>query len=429
MQHADRSHWHRSNSNRTVNDFPERLIALDATGFCSTIHNGLNRYTGETIAALADLDQLRILSGDRTLCQQFGDRSDWINLQHIHQNNLRGNLSRLLWHQLALPRLLHERRSSVKASSDSRSGQGSGLKPGFFHSLHPQSPAPLFYSPVPEGMLRPWCPQIITVHDLLPLKFPEVYPRVKYYFRWILPRLLRASQMIVVSSENTRRDLQHYWPDLRTPSVVLPIPYRTDQFYPAAPECPSGSKLSITPMIAALTPYLLCVGETRPYKNIRRMIEAFARVIATGDRPTLTLAIVGTLNRLDTDIVDLPSQFGIVDRVQFLGRVSDGELAELYRGAAAFLFPSLYEGFGLPPLEAMACGCPTIVARASSLPEVCGTAAHYVDPLSVEDIAAGIVQVTGDRDYGDRLRHAGLEQVKQFQPEQFRQRLRAILGL
>jgi glycosyltransferase involved in cell wall biosynthesis len=376
------------------------------------------------------------LSGDPSLCEQFGTRSHRVQLERIHQNNLRGNLTRLLWHQFALPRLLPgDRRSGVNSGS----GSVSSSKP----------PAPLFYSPVPEGMLRPVCPQIVTVHDLLPLKFPEVYPRVKYYFRWILPRLLRVSQTIVVSSENTRRDLQHYWPDLRTPSVVLPIPYRTDLFYPSSwssPHYPHNSpgsdssvksaqtrpnplqRANLTP-IAALTPYLLCVGETRPYKNIRRAIEAFARVIATGDRANLTLAIVGTLNRLDTDIVDLPQQLGIADRVQFLGRVSDEELADLYRGAAAFLFPSLYEGFGLPPLEAMACGCPTIVARASSLPEVCGTATHYVDPLSVEDIAAGIVQVTGDRDYADRLRRAGLEQVKQFQPGQFRQRLRAIVGI
>jgi len=416
MQQENRSHRYRSNIHHAANHPLDRLIALDATGFHHSIPNGLNRYTNETIAALADLDQLRILSGDQTLCEEFGDRGHRVQLKQIHQNTLRGNLTRLLWHQLALPRLLpYDRRSSVS------SGSGSGFQA--------QRPAPLFYSPVPEGMLRPRCPQIITVHDLLPLKFPEVYPRVKYYFRWILPRLLRVSQAIVVSSDNTRRDLQHYWPDLRTPSVVLPIPYRTDRFYPSSPNSSSGADPLINPTIVGVTPYLLCVGETRPYKNIRRTIEAFARVIATGDRPDLTLAIVGALNRLDTDIVDLPRQLGIADRVQFLGRVRDQELAQLYRGAAAFLFPSLYEGFGLPPLEAMACGCPTIVARASSLPEVCGTAAHYVDPLSVEDIAAGIVRVTGDRDYSDRLRQAGFEQVKPFQPEQFRQRLRVIVGL
>ncbi len=409
----------------------DRTIVLDATGFHGSISHGLNRYTGETIAALADLEQLRVLSGDRLLCDQFGSRAHRVQLDRIHQNNLRGNLTRLLWHQIALPRLL---------TRPSRSAPGFGSR------------LPLFYSPVPEGMLHPVCPQIVTVHDLLPLKFPDVYPRVKYYFRWILPRLLRVSQTIVVSSENTRRDLQHYWPDIQTPSVVLPIPYRTDLFYPgdlgdpgdlgnpgnpgdpqepretnAPAKLPSNTPSHLN--IPALTPYLLCVGETRPYKNIRRAIEAFARVIATGDRPHLTLAIVGTLNRLDTNLADLPQQLGIVDRVRFLGRVSDQELADLYRGAAAFLFPSLYEGFGIPPLEAMACGCPTIVARASSLPEVCGTATHYVDPLSVEEIAAGIVRVTGDRAYAQHLQQAGLEQVKQFQPEQFRQRLRAIVGV
>ena len=386
-------------------DDRSRTIALDATGFCTSVRHGLNRYTAETIAALTDLPQLRVFSGDRALCQQFVGRSERVPLAEIHQNNLRGNLTRLLWHQLGLPRRLNHKH----------------LSPGH-RDLHP---SPLFYSPVPEGMLRPVCPQIVTVHDLLPLEFPAVYPRVKYYFRWILPRLLRASQTVVVSSDNTRRDLQRYWPDMQTPSVVLPIPYRTDLFYVPEPACRPARHNQI----AALTPYVLCVGETRPYKNMRRAIEAFARVAATDRHSELTLAIVGQLNRLDTDIVDLPQQLGIVDRVQFLGRVSDLELADLYRGAAAFLFPSLYEGFGIPPLEAMACGCPTIVARASSLPEVCGQATHYVDPLSVEDIAAGIARVTGDRDYAAQLRQAGLQRVKQFQPEQFRQRLRAVLGV
>lgn len=384
----------------------DRIIALDATGFHHSLHHGLNRYTSEAIAAFADLEQLRVLSGDRPLCDQFGARAHRVRFDQMHQNNLMGNLTRLIWHQWALPGLL---KPPVYRT---RSAIGVGSVP------------PLFYSPVPEGMLQPVCPQIVTVHDLLPLKFPDVYPRVRYYFRWILPRLLRVSQTIVVSSDNTRRDLQQYWPDLRTPSIVLPIPYRTDLFYPAPPP-PATAGDPLVPRI----PYILCVGETRPYKNIRRAIEAFARVIATGDRPGLTLAIVGTLNRLDPQIANLPQHLGIVDRVQFLGRVSDRDLANLYRGAAAFLFPSLYEGFGIPPLEAMACGCPTIVARSSSLPEVCGTATHYVDPLNVEDIAAGIVQVTGDRSYAQHLQQAGLEQVKHFQPERFRQRLRAIVGV
>lgn len=418
MEQRDRMDQTQADTYRVGNHLTDRTIALDATGFRGSISHGLNRYTGETIAALADLEQLRVFSGDRPLCDQFGSRAHRVRLDRIHQNNLFGNLTRLLWHQIALPGLL---------TRDSRSASGC------------ESRLPLFYSPVPEGMLHPVCPQIVTVHDLLPLKFPDVYPRVKYYFRWILPRLLRVSDRIVVSSENTRQDLQHYWPDLQTPSVVLPIPYRSDLFYPVhsrdsqEPRSINTSEKSPpqTPSPAHfpdLTPYLLCVGETRPYKNIRRAIEAFARVIATGDRPHLTLAIVGTLNRLDTNLADLPQQLGIVDRVRFLGRVSDQELADLYRGAVAFLFPSLYEGFGIPPLEAMACGCPTIVARASSLPEVCGAATHYVDPLSVEDIAAGIVRVTGDRAYAQRLQQAGLERVKQFQPEQFRQRLRAIVG-
>ncbi|MGD1902089.1 MAG: glycosyltransferase family 4 protein [Geitlerinemataceae cyanobacterium] len=365
-------------------------LAFDATGFHTSFNNGLNRYTQEAIAALEDFGELRLFSGDRALCHRLGRHGRHVPLGGLHQNNLRGNLSRLLWHQTALPAILSRARST-----------------------------PLFYSPVPEGMLLPVCPQILTVHDLLPLEFPEVYPRVKYYFRWILPRLLRASRAIVVPSDHTRRELLRYWPTLKTPCAVLPVSYRADLFFPAP-----TARYADT---ASMPPFVLCVGETRPYKNIRRAIEAFARVVASGQRPTLTLAIVGQLNRLDTAIAALPQQLGIADRVQFLGYVSDTDLADLYRRAAAFLFPSLYEGFGIPPLEAMACGCPTIVSRAASMPEVCGDAPHYIDPHGVEDIATGIVRVTGDRAYAQTLRSRGLDRVQSFQPNHFRHGLQAIV--
>jgi len=395
-------------------------LAFDATGFHTTVSNGLNRYTQEAIAALADCDEFVLFGGDRALCDRLGRRGRHVRLNGLHRNDLRGNLTRLIWHQTALPVLLGRLRAD-------------------------RSP-PLFYSPVPEGMLAPVCPQIVTVHDLLPLKFPEVYPRVKYYFRWILPRLLRASRAIVVPSENTRRDVLRRWPTLRTPCQVLPVSYRADLFFPIELVDRAGSTNSANSSNPASSidpahpahpahpaadsdpaPYLLCVGETRPYKNIRRAIEAFARIVASGQRPRLTLAIVGQLNRLDPAIAQLPTQLGIADRVRFLGYVSDRDLADLYRRAAAFIFPSLYEGFGIPPLEAMACGCPTIVSRAASMPEVCGTAAHYIDPHSIEDIATGIARITGDRDYAQTLRSRGLDRVATFQPEHFRRGLRAIV--
>jgi len=403
-------------------NYPKCLI-FDASAFHTKVKNGLNRYTADTITALQTIDKLgwrlELHCSDQDFCQALTTELNLVNAMcqsaginntkniylikndRLYQNNLQGNLSRLVWHQTVLP---------LRVASVARSSR------------------PYVYSPVPEGMLFPNCPQIITVHDLLPIKFPDVYPRVKYYFRWILPRLLQASQLIIASSEHTKQDLLKTWSWLKTPIQVLPIPYRSDLFSPLPPQALKKHRshlFSRYSLPITLHRYLLCVGETRPYKNIRRAIAAFAKIAP--QQSDLGLVIVGQLNRLDTDLIHLPAKLSISKRVHFVGRVHDLELADLYRGATAFIFPSLYEGFGIPPLEAMACGCPVICSTAASLPEVCGTAAEAIDPYQVEAIAQGILNVTTNPNRAQQLRQLGLDRVKLFQPEQFQQRLQAII--
>src|SRR5205823_2212382 len=135
-----------------------------------------------------------------------------------------------------------------------------------------------------------------------------------------------------------------------------------------------------TPNGRAREPFLLYPANWWPHKNHERLLEAFAAV--RRERPEVRLVLTGS---------DHPG--GLPQGVSSLGRVSDERLADLYRSAAALVFPSLYEGFGLPPLEALACGCPVAVSRAGALPEVCGDAAVYFDPTAVEDIARGIADV------------------------------------
>jgi glycosyltransferase involved in cell wall biosynthesis len=159
-------------------------------------------------------------------------------------------------------------------------------------------------------------------------------------------------------------------------------------------------------------PYLLYVGSRKPHKNLPRLLEAFAR---SGVENEFRLVLSG---RPDASIVATIDRLRLRGNVFFLPLDSTGALAEAYRGATAFLFPSLYEGFGLPPLEAMACGVPVLTSNVCSLPEVVGDAAILVNPMDIEEIAQGIRQIAGDSQLGSRLRERGLQRAQTFSWEE-----------
>jgi glycosyltransferase involved in cell wall biosynthesis len=358
-------------------------VAVDGSSYNESAADGLNRYVGEILKGfLSRSSNFRVYTAATELARLYSQQVTAINsrsiYKNIYRNNLQGNLSRLLWHQTTLPRRL--KRDNIS----------------------------LFYSPVPEGMLYPYCPQVITIHDLLPIRFPETYPRVKYYFRYILPKLIAASQAIIAVSEYTKQEIETYFVNCDRPIYVVPQGYRSDIFK----QLPAEVGDSVCQKYR-LDRFILCVGETRSYKNIRRLIEAFSKVQLSG----VELAIVGQLNKLDKALLDFPQQLRIGDRVKFLGYVSDADLAALYNAAKAFIFPSLYEGFGIPPLEAMACGCPVVASRVASIPEVCGCAAYYIDPESVDSLADGIYQVLNNKKIENYLKNEGLERAQKFRSQ------------
>jgi glycosyltransferase involved in cell wall biosynthesis len=350
-----------------------RTIAVGAAILDPARSSGLDRYTDEVLRALLTRHpSLVAYTSAEPLLRQHPGQARRVRAA-VSGNDFRGNLLRLLWHQLALPAALRRDAAAV------------------------------FYSTVAEGMLRPPCAQVITIHDLIPLLYPEHSPRQKHYFRHVLPRLVRASRAVIVDSEATRADVARLLPVDETPLHVVYPGYGAGTFRPR-PE-PEVERFRTE---RGLGDFVLAVGETRPNKNLPRLIRAFARL----PRRDLTLLVVGRI--FDAELLNLPLVHGIADRVHFLGRVTDDELAALYAAAGVFVFPSLYEGFGIPPLEAMACGCPVVVSRAASIPEVCGDAAVYVDPADTGCIARGIAQVLGDSELRAGLRHRGLERVKQF---------------
>ena len=243
---------------------------------------------------------------------------------------------------------------------------------------------------MPEGLLRPAVPQVTVVHDLLPLRSPEEYPRQQYYFRHCVPAVLRASTAVIVSSESTRRDLIDFYRLPPDKLHVVLLGYDTARFVPAAP----AGFLPAAPAGPDGAPYALFVGNVMPHKNLLRLVEAVAQavrgipgrlVIRGWGRPVHVRALQERIATL-----------GIADRVDWRQYAADAELPDLYRRARMLLLPSLYEGFGLTALEAMACGTPVIASNRSSLPEVTGDAALFVDPEDATSIAAAVRRLFTD---------------------------------
>lgn len=261
----------------------------------------------------------------------------------------------------------------------------------------------LFFSPVAEGIFFPCIPQIVTVHDLIPLKYPELSPKWKYYYRYALPFLLKQSQGIICVSEYTKQDIvKNYRLDPDSINVVY-NGYAQDLFYPQA-----------DPTILqqyGLDKYLLYVGDMRFYKNLRRCLEAFDSL------PLKDYQFVIT-GRKDSffypEIERQTAKLAAKDRIIFLDYVPSETLPSLYSMAQALVFASLYEGFGLPLLEAMACGCPVITSKVTSIPEVGGDSVLYVDPYSVDSIAQGMYQILTNPELSNHLRHQGLARAKLF---------------
>jgi glycosyltransferase involved in cell wall biosynthesis len=240
---------------------------------------------------------------------------------------------------------------------------------------------------------------------LLAIKFPNQYRLQYLYFKWLLPILLRNASAIIADSDNTRRDVHNYY---GVPINKVHVIYSAiaQEFKPA-----HGNAVKRVHEAYGLGDFVLIVGASYPHKNISRAIQSFAKVRCR--IPHIELVIAGGrkayLKVLEQEAKDLD-----VEGVKFLGYVPQRDIPILYSAAYALLYPSLYEGFGLPPLEAMACGCPVIVSNTSSLPEICEDAAYYVDPYSIESIAEGLFRVVSDEKTRAALRQKGLERAKSF---------------
>lgn len=253
---------------------------------------------------------------------------------------------------------------------------------------------------------------IATVHDLAFRHFPKTFPSAdRAKLNLLLGATVRKATRIIAVSESTKQDLVRFFPDLPEAKIrVIHHGVNTGSFAVEPDEDERDALLAHYGLTSGS--YALYVGAIQPRKNLVRLIAAFEA--AKLRHPDMKLVIVGERAWLSDSIVERMKRSPFSEDIVRTGKVPFRELPIWYRNARCFVFPSLYEGFGLPALEAMASGTPTLLGNASSLPEVGGDAALYADPLSEADIAEKLGMLWEDAPLRERLRAKGLERVKEF---------------
>ncbi|OGW46928.1 MAG: hypothetical protein A2Y66_08420 [Nitrospirae bacterium RBG_13_41_22] len=310
---------------------------------------------------------------------------DWVvapNAVIVTTNTLiHGSPRRILWEQFILPFKVGNRHLDI------------------MH--YPDHTAPLFCKV---------CPITITVHDLAFLSFPKTFGRVRRIYKSLsIFRSAAMADRVIVVSEATKKECLRF---LNIPEERISVIYNGvhREFGPIEDE----ERLEDVKTIYGLSDkVILYVGTLEPRKNILNLVNAFYN-LKKKERISHQLVLAGGKGWLYKEVFEMVEQLGMADDVKFTEYVPKDVLSILYNIAEIFVYPSIYEGFGLPPLEAMACGCPVVVSNVASLPEVCGDAAYYVDPYSVESIAEGIYKVLTDEGLRQGLIQKGLERANLF---------------
>ena len=363
-------------------------IAIDYT---PAVHQGggIGRYTRELVRALAEEDTqneyvLLVAGSPSTLLGVQALQS----IARFHRFHVRRILCSprwltILWHRLRLP-----------LPAEALTG-----------------PIDVFHSP--DYVLPPlWRARgVVTIHDLSFLILPDTAePGLQRYLSRAVPRAVARAQRVLADSQCTRDDLITHL-GVAPERITVAYPGVHPRFQPLA-----GDVVEAFRKRYALPPrFVLGLGTLEPRKNFSTLIEAYARLADLGvphaDAP---LIIAGGRGWLYEGIFETVERLGLRGQVRFLGFVPDEDLPALYNAASVLAFPSLYEGFGLPPLEAMACGTPVVASNVSSLPEVLNDAALMVPPTDVEALASALARVLTDQELQTALRVRGLQQAARF---------------
>ncbi|HEY7341815.1 MAG TPA: glycosyltransferase family 1 protein [Ktedonobacterales bacterium] len=251
---------------------------------------------------------------------------------------------------------------------------------------------------------------VATVHDISYELYPEMFSaRDRTILKTLVPRTIRRAQNVITVSESSRRDIANFYKV--DPAKITVIYQSIASSYRVLQD--RAVVESVLARHGINGRYLLAVGNLQPRKNLPRLVRAFAQSKRTGAYDG-RLVLVGKSMWRESQIFQEIRQHGLENEIIVTGYIPEDDVVALYNGADAFVYPSIYEGFGLPPLEAMACGCPVITGNTSSLPEVIGSAGIMVDPTSEEELARAIVAMTSDAHVRDDYIRLGLERVQHF---------------
>lgn len=268
-----------------------------------------------------------------------------------------------------------------------------------FHATHYVLP------PLPRGRA------VVTIHDIIHLLYPQFLPNraAHLYARIMIRRALKRADRIITVSHNSKRDLVDHF-DI--------APERVEVIYNGVPrgfrpDVPAEERRRVAGKLGLPSPYLLFLGGDRPHKNARNVIRAFAEARRRGPLPQ-SLVLAGPMPKNEGRVEALISALDLGAAIRRTGIVDDADMPGLFAGADAFLYPTLYEGFGLPVIEAMACGTPVLTSATSALQEIAGGHALLVDPMDADAIATGIVTLSTDPVRRAELAKLGLARAADF---------------
>ncbi|ACB49391.1 mannosyl transferase [Crocosphaera subtropica ATCC 51142] len=332
----------------------------------------LSKPTGITVYAKNVFPYLKSLEPTLLSSQQYQDFNTYLVPNNLTpEQGTKGHLNRLLWTQFRLPKIYHT------------------------------SSASLLFSPVPEAPLYSQCRSVVMVHDLIPLRFPKKISPLTPYFKYYIPQVLKQAEHIICNSQATAKDIVDIFNIPAQKITPILLAYDDQHFRPLTIQKNAGT-----------VPYFLYLGRHDPHKNVNRIIEAFANL---KNNKNYQLWLAGpTDKRYTPKLIEQAQAFGIKQQLKILDYVEYEQLPIIINQALALVFPSLWEGFGFPVLEAMGCGTPIITSNISSLPEVAGDAGLLINPYNVEEITAAMETIARDDKLRSQLKILGLQQAKKF---------------
>ena len=355
------------------------LIGLDGIPLCAP-KTGIGHYTFELARALAEhapAQDFRLLSPHPFQCQPRPDETPWPqNLTAIQPPVRRWER---FWFGVGLPRYLRRGRYSL------------------FHGTNYE---------VPLGWRGP---SVMTIHDLSLFRFPHTHEwRLVWRARWRWPLMTRAASMIITPTAYIRREVLEYL-KLPTAKVVAVPEAPRPRFQPMKPDETAAARRRL----GVSEDFILFVGTVEPRKNLATLVRAYDELLRTTDlRPQLVIA--GQKGWLTDDFFAGLAGSDVAERVHFTGYVSEDDLRALYAACRVFVYPSLYEGFGLPPLEAMACGAPVIASRIGSHSEILGDAACLLEAEDAASLAGALARLLRDENERRHLRAAGIKRAAAY---------------